>query len=133
GATIKPFASNTSALAGAPILPVGATSLIFSPSSRTSSAASVLLAGSTTRPFLISSIRRFLWFCFERRMRAAFRRACNHEVEDGHTHGHAVGHLFENARLRAIGHVRCNLNPSVNRPWMEHNCVAVRTLQALRI
>ena len=59
GATIRPCASNTSAPAAA-IFPGGATSFIFSPSTNTSSAASVLLAGSITRPFLITSICGFL-------------------------------------------------------------------------
>src|SRR5437763_5446807 len=93
GATIKPFASSISAPAPAPIFPAGPTSLIFSPSTKTSSAASVLLAGSITRPFLISSIRGFLWLRFQRRMRPAFGRPRNHQVQDGHAHGHAVRDL----------------------------------------
>src|SRR5215472_5233789 len=133
GATIKPFASNISAPAPAPILPAAATSWIFSPSSKRSIAASVLLAGSMTRPFLISSIRGFLWFRFQRRVRPAFRRARNHQVENGHAHSHAIRYLFEHARLRAISDIRRNLDPAVNRARVQHNRIAVRTSQPLRI
>src|SRR5579859_3546905 len=133
GATISPFTSNISAPVPVPIFPASATSLIFSPSSNTSRAASVLLAGSTRRPFLISSIRGFLWFRFERRVRPAFRCPCNHQVQDGHTHGHAVGHLLEHARLRPIGHVRRNLDPPVNRSRMQHNRVSMCAPQPLCI
>src|SRR2546421_482402 len=55
GATIRPVASNTCAPLGE-IFPVGARSVICSPSRRTSRGASVFRAGSMTRPFLIKSI-----------------------------------------------------------------------------
>src|SRR6266568_4896263 len=132
GATISPFTSDTSAPAAA-IFPAGATSLIFSPSSKTSSAASVLLAESITRPFLISSIRGFLWFRFQRRMRSAVGCARNHQVKNGHAHGHADRHLLKHARPRPIRHVRRNLDSPVNWPRMQHNRVPMRALQPFRI
>src|SRR5215467_11215329 len=68
------------------------------PSRSTSRVASVPLAGSITRPFLISSICSFL---------GGVRRigwCASHEVvEQGHADGQPVGHLFEHAGLRAVG------------------------------
>ena len=66
GATIRPAASNTSAPGTACRLPGCATSAILSPSIRMSRGASVFVAGSITRPFLITSIGRFLRFSFGR-------------------------------------------------------------------
>src|SRR5580693_5732476 len=127
GATIRPLASRTSVPCTAAILPAGATSFIFSPSSKISSAASVLDAGSRTRPFLIRSIGGFLGFHFERRMRAGFRGAANEQIKNGHANGNAVGHLFEHARLRAVGDLGRNFNPTVDGAGMKNDSVRVRT------
>src|SRR6266571_3160366 len=133
GATISPVASKTSTSCGAPIFPAGATSLIFSPSSRTSSGASVSLAGSITRPFLIRSIGGFLGFHFQRRMRAAFRSAADQQIKNGHAHRNPVGYLLQHARLRSIRDVRCNLDSAIDRSRMQYNGVRVGTPQPLRI
>src|SRR5258708_7232297 len=103
GATTRPLASKTSVFCGAEIFPAGATSFIFSPSSRTSKALSVFDAGSTTRPFLIRSIGGFLGFYFERGMSVRLRSAAHEQIKYGHANGDAVGDLFEHARLRPIG------------------------------
>src|SRR5580700_2905433 len=113
GATISPVASKTSASAGAAIFPIGATSLIFSPSSRTSSGPSVPLAGSMTRPFLIRSMGRFLGFHFQRRMRVRFRCAVDEEIQNRHAHRNAVGDLLEHARARPIGDLRGDLDAPI--------------------
>src|SRR5689334_11357874 len=62
GATIIPLASKTCVLFDEENFPGAPTSLMTSPSSRTSSAASVLRAGSITRPFLISNILSYPFF-----------------------------------------------------------------------
>src|SRR5438445_4748070 len=133
GATISPVASKTSTSCGAAIFPTGATSLIFSPSSKTSIAASVLLAGSITRPFLIRSIGGFLGLRFQRRVRAAFRGAADQQIKDGHAYCDPVRHLLQHARLRSIRHVGRNLDSAIDRTGMQDNRVAVGTPQPLGI
>src|SRR5580658_4031596 len=94
GATIRPLASKTSARSVDKFAPTRE----MRPASRSiSSAASVLLAGSRTRPFLIRSIRAIL--CGMGRVRG---RAADKMIEKGHADGEAVGDLFEDAGLRAI-------------------------------
>src|SRR5580704_9540545 len=106
GATTRPVASKTSAPFAREIFPGAAISETVSPSRRMSRTASVLDAGSRTRPFLIRSMRRFLGFGvgfhFESGMRAV-RGADHQQVEDGHAGGDAVGDLFENSRLGPVG------------------------------
>src|SRR5216683_8086748 len=102
GATIKPLASKTSVPGAGRTLPGWATSVIFSPSMRISRGASVSVAGSITRPFLIRSIGGFLGFRFQRRVGAAFRSAADQQIQDGHAHGDTVRHLLQHARLRSI-------------------------------
>src|SRR6267143_1162630 len=97
GATINPLASKTCASCGAETFPAAPTSFIFSPSSRTSRAASLFDAGSTTRPFLIRSIGGFLRFHFERGMSVNLRSAAHQQIKYGHPHRDAVGNLFEHA------------------------------------
>src|SRR5258707_10068088 len=105
GATINPPASNPPAPSGAPFFPAGPTSLIFSPSTNTSSAASVFDAGSITRPFLIRSIGGFLGFHFQRRVRVSFGGAAGEQIEDSHAHRHAVRDLLQHAGLRPVRHL----------------------------
>src|SRR6266850_3460282 len=126
GATIRPLASKISASAGAAIFLVGPTSFIFSASSRTSRVASVLDAGSTTRPFLISSIGGSLGFYFERGMSVSLRSAAGQQIENSHANRHPVGDLFEHTRLRPIGDFRRNLDAAVDRAGMEDDGVPVR-------
>src|SRR5277367_4008303 len=95
GATIIPFASKISAPGAERFAPVFE---MRSPSSKTSSAASVLDAGSRTRPFLIRSIRAIL--CGMGRISSS---AADQMVEQGHAYREAVGNLFEHAGLRAVG------------------------------
>src|SRR5262245_33254236 len=122
GATIKSDASKTSTLFAELNSPGAPTSLICSPSSNTSSGASVLDAGSRTRPFLISNIFLrvpLLWNWFRpsivlRRaisgapvMRGRFRGggvralfAYYEQVKNCHADGNAVSDLLEYAGLR---------------------------------
>src|SRR2546422_10416501 len=98
GATTIPVASNTSA-EGALI--AGATCAIRSPSSRTSSIASVPRDGSSTRPFLTSSIGGILGLRWGDS--AGLGLGTSDQLEQqGHAHRQPVGDLFEHARLRAI-------------------------------
>src|SRR5271154_2221099 len=110
GATIMPFASKISAPCAERFAPVFE---MRSPSRRMSSGASVLLAGSRTRPFLIRSIRAVL--CGMRRVNG---RASDEMVEQCHAHGEAVGHLFEHAGLRAVGNGRIDFKAANHGPGM---------------
>src|ERR1700674_3530619 len=121
GATIRPAASRTSAFCEAEIFPAGATSFIFSPSRRMSSCASALEAGSSTRPFLIRSIRGFLGFHFERRMSIGFRRAAGEQIQNGHANRDAVGDLLEDAGLRAVGNFGRDLDAAIDRAGMQND------------
>src|ERR1700730_5549793 len=96
GATIKPAASKPSASLGVAIFPAGASSFIFAPSRRTSRAASVLEAGSRTRPFLTSSMRGILLIGgaailgrqgLGHRMGAVFMRAGDQQKQKRHANG----------------------------------------------
>ena len=82
GATIMPAASKISASGAARFVPIFA---MRGPSIKTSCVASVLLAGSRTRPFLISNIRSFLGLRFIRRRLDG--RAADEMVEQGHADG----------------------------------------------
>src|SRR2546425_5637137 len=104
GATINPVASKTSAPWGTLPFPDGATSCIFSPFRRTSRAASVLEAGSRTRPFLIRSIGGFLGFHFERRMRVALGSSGKEEIKNGHARSEE--HTSE---LQSLAYLVCRL------------------------
>src|SRR2546427_8036395 len=129
GATINPVASKTSAPWGTLPFPDGATSCIFSPFRRTSRAASVLEAGSRTRPFLIRSIGGFLGFHFERRMRVALGSSGNEEIKNGHANRDSVSDLFENAGLRAIGDIRRDFDAAIYGPGMEDDGVRPGTAE----
>src|SRR5882724_9498229 len=123
GATTSPVASNTSAPFAREIFPGAAISAMDSPSRRMSRAASVLEAGSRTRPFLIRSMRRFLGFGvgfhFKSGMRA-FGSADHQQVENGHAGGDAVGDLFEHGGLRAVGNFGRDFCAAVDRPGMKN-------------
>src|ERR1700689_3430714 len=95
-----------------------------SPSSRTSKAASVLFEGSRTRPFLIRSIR--LSLC---RVRCARRGTADEMVKQGHAHGEAVGHLFENGGLRTIGHGRFDFQAANDWARVHHKRIRTSTLK----
>src|ERR1700723_840705 len=96
-----------------------------SPSSKMSSAASVLLAGSMTRPFLIRSIRAIL--CG---MRCVCSCAADQMVEQGHAYREAVCHLLEHAGLRSIGHGRIDFQAADDRSRMKNQSVRLRQPQA---
>src|ERR1039458_7263229 len=124
GATTMPLASNISAPGAERFAPIFE---IRSPSRSTSSAASVLLAGSRTRPFLIRSIRSVL--CGMRRVRG---RACEKMVEQCHAHGETIGDLFEHARLRTVGHGGIDFEASNHRARMQDEGFGTREAQTLR-
>src|SRR5450756_2416268 len=72
------------------------TAATRSPSRSTSRTASIPCRGSTRCPplsnrFMFSSTRQ--------------------EVQDRHANGPAVGHLVEDHRVRAVGHLGCDLDP----------------------
>src|SRR5712664_2295837 len=106
GATSNPVASNISTFCGAAIFPAGLTSRMVSPSRSTSMAASVLEAGSRTRPFLTSSMRRVLLIGgtpifrghgFRHRVAAILGCAGDEQEKHRHANRNAVGHLLEHA------------------------------------
>src|SRR5579859_595156 len=126
GATMRPLASNTSTPSFGPICPGDATSAILSPSRRMSRGASVLEAGSRTRPFLTRSMRGIL---FERRggmlSDPGFRAADQKQEQQGHANGNAVGDLFEDAGLRAVGDFGGDLNSAIHRSGVENDGVGL--------
>src|SRR3954462_2048235 len=106
GHTTKPAGTaTTSAPSADKALP---TCAMRSPSISTSCMPSMPLAGSTTRPPLSS------FFMF---------RSASQQIEDGHTHRNAVGHLIENDRIGAIRHFRGNLDAPVHRTGMHDHHV----------
>src|SRR5580658_9012139 len=124
GATIKPAASKISAsFAFSESLPAGAISAMRSPSSSTSNAASVLVAGFRTRPFLMRSMRGVLYVfliggaAISRRVRfrvtgrllVIFGTSGREQEQQRHAYRDAVGYLLQDAGLRAVGNFRRNL------------------------
>src|SRR5208283_1174959 len=136
GATIRPAASKTAASVPRVIVPAGAISATRSPSISTSRMASVLDAGSSTRPFLIRSICRFLgsglWFSFKRRMRTT-GRADHQKIKNGHAHGNAVGDLLKHRRLRAVGYLRSDLGAAIDGPGMQNERIFFGQAHALLV
>src|SRR5580658_1330312 len=123
GATTRPLASKTSApLDDSRSAP---TCAMRSPSSSTSSVASVFVAGSRTRPFLIRSIRTIL--CGVGRVRGC---AANEVVEQGHANREAVGDLFEHAGLRSVGDGGIDFEAANDGAGVKHECVGLREHQA---
>src|SRR5579871_831197 len=146
GATTKPEASRTCALPSEENFPGAPISLIISPSSNTSSVTSVFDAGSRTRPFLIRSMLRVLTLGsfvggativqdgpLDCRMRAILRRAGHEQVQNRHAYSNTVCDLLEDARLRTIGDIRRDLDPSVHRAGMKHDRVWFCDPQALSV
>src|SRR5580700_11270014 len=151
GATISPAASNIFAsLAVGESFPAAAISAMRSPSSSTSMTASVLVAGSRTRPFLMRSMRGVLYFLsiggvllicgspVPRRwrlgclLRVILGTSSRKQKQQCHAHRDAVGHLLQHARLRAIGNLRRNLNAAIQRPRVKHDRVGLGMPHALR-
>src|SRR6266850_371821 len=139
GTTINPVASNTSAPGAAWTLPGCATSTIFSPSIRMSRGASVLVAGSITRPFLTSSMRRVLFICRAatflgrrlcHRMTSVFGRAGDEQEKQRHSNRNAVGHLLEHAGLRSVRNFWRDLDPSIHRPRVQNDRPRFRAAQS---
>src|ERR1700676_763951 len=126
GATIKFDASKISApLARTASWPCGRTAAMRSPSSKMSRAESVPLAGSITRPLLISSMRKILF-------RGRVRAASGHQKKQGHAHGEAVGDLFQNAGLRPIGDGGINFEAPDHGTRMQNERIGPRKPQAFR-
>src|SRR5580704_16232329 len=136
GATMRPAASKICAPLAREIFPAGAISAIRSPSRRMSRGASVLDAGSRTRPFLISSMSRFLRWCggfsFKSGM-YTLRGAHHEEIKNGHAHGDAVGDLLENSGARAIGDVGSDFGSAIDRPGMEDQRIGLGQFHAFGI
>ncbi len=84
--------------------------------------------GSRTRPFLMRSMIRVPWFCvglaFERGMRA-LGSAEHEEIKDCHTHGDAVGDLFEHSGLRAVGDFRRDFDAAIDGAGMQDQRVGL--------
>src|SRR5580765_985713 len=148
-----PLASKISASFNEANFPGVATSFTVSPSSSTSIAASVLEAGSITRPFVISSMlgvlllrsrilrsliggtavmrRRLLRFCGW--MYAVAGIAGNQQIQDGHSYRHSVCHLLEHTGLRTVGYVRRNLDAAIHRARMQYQRIGLGALEAFGI
>src|SRR6267142_1311025 len=142
GATINPVASNISTFCGAAIFPAGSTSRTVSPSRSPSMAASVLDAGSRTRPFLTRSMRRVLFICraatflgrrFRHRMSAILTRTGDEQEKQRHSNRNAVGHLLEHAGLRSVRNFRGDLDPSIHWSRMQNDRARLRVAQSRSI
>src|SRR6195256_2433223 len=126
GATTKFAASKISApFARAASWPCGATAAMGSPSCRMSRGASVPVAGSITRPLLISSMGRIL---FGRRVRAA----AGHQKEQCHADGQSVGDLLQYAGLRPVRDGGIDFKAPDHGSGMQHEGTGPRKAQALR-
>src|SRR5579863_7368932 len=115
GATMSPVASSASLCKSlaAPLAEAGATRTMRSPSSQTSRFASMPLAGSMTRPFLIRSMcGPFGLF--------GFSAAGDQQEEQSHANGEPVGYLLQNARSRPIGHGGIDFQAANHGAWVEH-------------
>src|SRR5260370_27611280 len=151
GATIRPAASKTSASFARVSFPAGATAVIFSPSRRMSSAASVLVAGSRTRPFLMRSMRWVLCvgrapiagllplFCIgarravDGRMCAFFGHSDNQQIEKSHAHSDAVGDLLKHAGLGTVSDLGRDLDAAIHRAGMENDGVGLGVAKAFGV
>src|SRR5882762_8611479 len=126
GATTKFAASKISApFARAASWPCGATAAMRSPSSRMSRGASVPVAGSITRPLLISSMGRIL---FGRRVRSA----AGHQKEQRHADGQSVCDLLQYAGLRPVRDGGIDFKAADHGSGMQHEGIGPREAQALR-
>src|SRR5262245_1312394 len=113
GATTSPFAEITRASPAGRSLSI----LAIAPSSQaTSRTASVLVAGSTTRPPLSKSF-----------MRSPSRQ----QIQDRHADGDPVGDLVQDDRRRPVGDVARQLDAAVDGAGMHDDRVALRAAQPL--
>src|ERR1700739_2905308 len=128
GATTRPAASIVSPL-GAEEESFGASAgairAMRSPPIQMLRFASVPLAGSITRPFLMSSMGRSSRIF-------GFRAGRNHHKEHRHAYGQTVGNLLQNAGLRAIGYSRIDLQPANHRARVKHQRARASDLEPLR-
>src|SRR5260221_6650588 len=53
------------------------------------------------------------------------------QVKHRHPDGQAVANLLEDARLRAVGDIGLNLDPSIHRPGMHHEDILLASLEAV--
>src|SRR5258708_21873842 len=126
GATIRFAASKISApLARSLSWPRGATAAMRSPSSKMSRGESVPLAGSITRPLLLSSMRKILF-------RGRVSAASGHQKKQGHANRQAVGDLFQHAGLRPVRDSRIDFKAAHHGAGMQHQSIRTRQPQALR-
>src|SRR6266571_7801939 len=124
GQTQWPEASSTFVPAGtAPFAtapprpcPEGRLSAIRPSTTSRSRRASVPVAGSMTRPPLISKLAK---------------GPSRQQVEHGHPHGDAVGDLIENDRVRPIRHGAVDLDPAVHRAGVHDDRIRPGTPGAL--
>ncbi len=56
---------------------------------------------------------------------SAFGRLRGEGLEHGHTHGSAHLDLFADQRLRAVGHGGIDLDATIHRPRMHHQCIGL--------
>src|SRR5437899_12081782 len=111
GATTRPEASNTSALARPRPAP---TAAMCPPSIATSATASNPDAGSITRPFLIRSL------------------LTDNPFEHRHPDGDAIFHLVENHRALRIGHFGRQLAAAVDGSGVHHDHVRLSQRHVLQ-
>src|SRR5689334_23189913 len=126
GATTRPLASRISLLGDAGErsgASAGSTRAMRSPSIRMLSLASVPLLGSMTRPFLMSSMGGSFGI-------VGFRSRRQHDEEDSHAHGQAIGYLIENARLRPVRDSRINFQTADHGSGVKHERIGARDFEA---
>src|SRR5262249_20663127 len=69
----------------------------------------------------------------ERGVRAVLFSTRDEQIQNGHAHRDAVGHLFEHAGLRAVGHIRRDFNAAIHRTGMENDGIRLSAAQALGV
>src|SRR5260370_18407545 len=115
GAAARPVASSVGPLgdAGRSGASAGPIRAMRPPSTHMLSFAWVPLAGSMTRPFLMSSMGGSFGI-------VGFRSGRNHDEEDGHTHGQAIGYLLQDARPGPVRDSRINLQSTNHGAGVKH-------------
>ena len=126
GATMQPFALSVS-FGEAFSMPGAASSATRPSRSRTSMSRSRPLAGSMTRPPVMSNVVSVFWL-----VRLLHRAAFRHSREDGHAGLDSVGDLFVHAGLRAVGDFVGEFEAAHDRPGMHDDGVGLGQLHALR-
>src|SRR5580704_4539511 len=127
GAITRPAASSVSPFdeIGVPAEFSGGETREMRPASiQISRAASVPLAGSSMRPFLMCSMSGSFGLI-------GFRAGGQHDKEHSHAHRQAVGNLFQDARLRAIGHGGIDLQAPNHWSGVKHKRTRAGNLEAL--